>query len=133
MLNGNRIAGNDSNIYKPVQTGSYKVSVTDNNGCRNISDSFNLVVLAVADITVGNARLRYYPNPASTVLNIDVTNPVYNKLEAELYDISGKLLMRQLLNQRSNQLQVHQLPAGIYQLLIYNDHERTMVKVVVVK
>jgi uncharacterized delta-60 repeat protein len=133
MLNGNLIAGNDSNIYKPVQTGSYKVSVIDNNGCRNISDGFDLVVLAVADITVGNARLRYYPNPASTVLNIDVVNPVYNKLEARLYDITGKLLLTQLLNQRSNQLPVDKLPSGMYQLLIYNDQERMMVKVVVSK
>lgn len=132
-LNGNPIAGNDSNIYKPAQTGSYKVSVIDNNGCRSTSDSFNLVVLAVADITVGNARLRYYPNPASTVLNIDVVNPVYNKLEAKLYDITGKLLLTQLLNQRSNQLPVDKLPSGMYQLLIYNDHERMMVKVVVSK
>ncbi len=133
MLNGNLITGNDSNIYKPVQTGSYKVSVIDNNGCRNISDGFELVVLAVADITVGNARLRYYPNPASTVLNIDVVNPVYNKLEAKLYDITGKLLLTQLLNQRSNQLPVDKLPSGMYQLLIYNDQERMMVKVVVSK
>ena len=132
-LNGNLIAGIDSNIYKPVQTGSYNVSVIDNNGCRSNSDNFNLVVLAVADITVGNARLRYYPNPASTVLNIDVVNPVYNKLEAKLYDITGKLLLTQLLNQRSIQLPVDQLPSGMYQLLIYNDHERTMVKVVVAK
>lgn len=132
-LNGNLIAGIDSNIYKPVQTGSYNVSVIDNVGCRSISDNFNLVVLAVADITVGNARLRYYPNPASTVLNIDVVNPVYNKLEAKLYDITGKLLLTQLLNQRSNQLPVDKLPSGMYQLLIYNDHERMMVKVVVSK
>ena len=132
-LNGNLIAGIDTNIYKPVQTGSYNVSVIDHVGCRSISDNFNLVLLAVADITVGNARLRYYPNPASTVLNIDVLNPVYNKLEAKLYDITGKLLLTQLLNQRSNQLPVDKLPSGMYQLLIYNDHERMMLKVVVSK
>ncbi|HET6766580.1 MAG TPA: T9SS type A sorting domain-containing protein [Chitinophagaceae bacterium] len=133
MLNGNPIAGNDTNIYKPSQTGWYKVAVTNNNGCRTVSDSFNLVVLAVADITVGNARLRYYPNPAKTVLNIDVINPGNNKLEAELYDVTGRLVMKQILNQRSNQLQVDQLSSGLYQLLIYNDHEKMIVKVVVIK
>ena len=133
LLNGVLIAGSDSSIYKPVQTGSYKVSVIDNHACRSTSDSFNLVVLAVADITVGNARLRYYPNPAKIFLNIDVSNAVYNKLEAKLYDVTGKLLLKQLLNQSHNQLPVHRLPSGIYQLLIHNDHEKMMVKIIVIK
>ncbi|HEU5165977.1 MAG TPA: T9SS type A sorting domain-containing protein [Chitinophagaceae bacterium] len=132
-LNGALITGIDSNIYKPVTTGSYKVSVININGCRSTSDNFNLVVLAVADITVGDTKLRYYPNPARTVLNIDITNPFYSKLEAALYDITGKLLLKQSLNQNRNQLPVRQLPSGIYQLLIHNDHERIMLKVVVIK
>jgi uncharacterized delta-60 repeat protein len=57
-LNNNAIPGADSVIYKPVQTGLYKVQVTNTANCSNRSDSFNLVLLSTADITVGDAKLR---------------------------------------------------------------------------
>ena len=133
FLNGVAIAGIDSNNYKPSQTGIYKVIVTDNNGCKNTSDNYNLVALAVADITIGDAKLRYYPNPSQTFLNIDVSNPYYNKLVAEIYDLNGRLMQKQLLNQAHNQLPVHRLSSGLYQLVIYNNHERVTVKVMVIK
>ena len=133
LLNNIVIPGIDSSSYKPLQTGTYKVTVTDNNGCTNTSDNYNLVVLAVADITIGDVKLRYYPNPSQTFLNIDVSNPYYNKLVAELYDLNGKPAQQQLLNRSHNQLPVHRLSSGLYQLIISNNRERITVKVMVIK
>jgi uncharacterized delta-60 repeat protein len=133
LLNGSAIAGSDSDRHKPAQTGLYKVIVTDIVGCSNTSDSFNLVVLGVADITIGDAKLRCYPNPVRTVLNVDVTNVRSNKLHAELYDVTGRFIKKQLLNQNNNQLPVQGLATGLYQLVIFNGREKTVLKVMVIK
>jgi hypothetical protein len=47
--------------------------------------------------------------------------------------MDGRLIQKQLLNRNDNQLPVQQLPAGVYQLLIYNRVEKVSVKVLVVK
>jgi len=132
-LNGTAIAGNDSVSYKPSQTGLYKVTVTDNFGCANTSDSFNLVILGVADIVLGEAKLRCYPNPVRTTINVDVSNARSNKLTAELFDVTGRIVQKRLLNQNKNQLPVQTLPPGLYQLVIYNKTEKTVVKIMVIK
>lgn len=131
LLNGVVIAGNNASVYKPLQSGIYKVTVTDINGCSNTSDSFNLVALAVSDIIVGNTKLRYYPNPAQTFLNIDVSNPYYSRIIAELYDASGRLIQKKTLNQTNNQLPVDHLPMGLYKLVIHNGREKIAVKVMI--
>jgi hypothetical protein len=133
LLNGSAIAGSDSDRHKPAQTGLYKVTVTDLAGCSNTSDSFNLVVLGVADITIGDAKLRCYPNPVHTVLNVDVTNVRSNNLHLELYDVTGRFIKKQLLNQNNNRLPVQGLSTGLYQLVIYNGREKTVLKVMVLK
>ena len=132
FFNDSAITGSDSNSYRPTQIGRYKVKVADIVGCSNTSETFNFLVLGVADIIVGNAKLRWYPNPTRTVLNIDIINVRSNKLHAELYDVTGRFIKKQLLNKNNNQLSVQGLTAGLYQLLIYNGREKTVVKVMVI-
>ncbi len=91
------------------------------------------MVTAVADITIGDANLRYYPNPVKTMLHIDVVNIRGRKLAAELYDLTGRLIQKQLLNQTHNQMPVQQLPTGVYQLVIYNNVEKNSIKILVIK
>ena len=133
LLNNIVIAGVDSNVYKPVQPGLYKVIVTDNAGCSTASDVFNLVVVAVNTVAIGDASLKYYPNPAQTVLHIDVISNRSRKLTADLYDNTGKLMQKQSLNQTNNKIPVQNLPTGVYQLVIYNTTEKTVLKILVIR
>ncbi|HET6765815.1 MAG TPA: T9SS type A sorting domain-containing protein [Chitinophagaceae bacterium] len=129
-LNNNLLAGVDTNVYRPTQTGTYKVVVTGNNNCINTSDSFVLRVLAVAEITIGDAKLRYYPNPVQSVLNIEINNSNPDKLEATIYDALGKLVHKQALLQGHNQLAMQMLPMGFYQLVIHNKVKSVAVKLI---
>jgi uncharacterized delta-60 repeat protein len=132
FLNDTAITSGDSNVYKPTQIGRYKVSITDIMGCTNVSEPFDFVVLGVADINVGDAKLRWYPNPVHSLLNVDLINVRSNKLHAELYDVTGRFIKKQLLNKNNNQLNVQGLITGLYQLVIYNGQEKTVVKVMIV-
>ena len=132
-FNNALIFGDSLPTHKPVVAGSYRVKVTDRGNCSNVSDSFLLVVTDVADIIIGDSKLRYYPNPAQTEFFVDIKNMLRGKFEAELYDVSGRLIKKQALNQTHNKISVHQLPAGLYQLIIQNGQEKVSVKLMLVK
>jgi uncharacterized delta-60 repeat protein len=127
------IPGASGNTYTPAQAGLYKVQVTNADNCSNTSDPFNLVALGTSDITVGDTKLRFYPNPAQTEFYVDISQPSGKKIKVELYDLNGKLLQKQSLSQSHNEIAVHMLPAGIYQLVIYNNKEKAVRKIVVIK
>ena len=129
-LNNNLLTGVDTNVYRPTQTGTYKVVVTGSNNCMNTSDSFVLRVLAVAEITIGDSKLRYYPNPVQSVLHIEINNSYRNKLEAKVYDALGKLVHKQALFQGKNQVAMQMLPTGFYQLVIHNNVKSVAVKLI---
>jgi uncharacterized delta-60 repeat protein len=132
FFNDTAIISGDSNVYKPTQIGRYKVKITDIVGCSNTSEPFDFVVLGVTDVIVGDAKLRWYPNPAHSLLNVDLINVRNNKLHAELYDVTGRFIKKQLLNKNNNQLTVQGLTTGLYQLIIYNGREKTVVKVMII-
>jgi uncharacterized delta-60 repeat protein len=133
--NDTAIAGAVANFYTPgdSQFGFFKVVVTDNNGCSSTSEKLPFFVTAVTDIAIGDARMHFYPNPARSVLNVDVAHTGRNKLEAELFDLSGRLVQRKLLNQVHNQFRVDGISSGLYQLVIYNGTEKFATKIAVIK
>jgi hypothetical protein len=50
----------------------------------------------VARPVVDEYKVKVYPNPFSDIMNIDFNNPSpANKITAELYDLTGRLVMRQ--------------------------------------
>lgn len=127
------INGATSDTYTPVQLGEYKVTVGDANNCTNTSDIFHHEVTGVRDIPIADTRLRYYPNPARTVLNIDVSQVSGRKVIAELYDLAGRKLTQQLLKQGQNLLPVQGYSSGLYQLIIRVGSEKISLKVIVIR
>jgi len=132
-LNGTAILGSDTSSFKPSQTGAYQVVVTNNEGCTNTSDYFPHLILASKEISLGKIKLSYYPNPVHNMLNIDMLEFNGQKLTAELYELNGKIVHRQILNQFSNQLPTHHLAPGIYQLHLKSMSESRSTKIMVVK
>jgi len=132
--NGEMISGATGQSYSPGSNiGLFKVRVTDSRGCSNFSSEFNMVVTDVADITIGDSKLRYYPNPSSSVLYIDLSRQSINKLSAEIYDMSGKLVRSQNLQPGHNEIPLMGINSGMYGLVINSGKEKTVRKIVVAK
>jgi uncharacterized delta-60 repeat protein len=132
--NGEEIPGATSRSYNPGSNiGMFKVRIVDGHGCNNFSYEFNMVVTNVADITVGDSKLRFYPNPSSSVLNIDLTQPSGKKLAAEIYDLSGRLIKSQALDNGHNEILLTGIFTGMYGLVIKSGKDKTVRKLIVVK
>jgi len=135
MLNGVPIPAATTTNYAPPSStfGMYNVKVTDAFNCSNISDQLPYVVLGAADITIGDTRLRYYPNPTTKTLYLEIAQQTNKKLVAELYDFTGRLLQTQTLTHGHNEISVAGLTTGLYGLVINNGKEKTVRKLMVIK
>lgn len=59
-----------------------------------------------------HSKLNVYPNPASNQVNIEVLTNEISTLE--VYDVSGKFLFTQILNNKTNTINIENLTSGIY-------------------
>lgn len=66
---------------------------------------------------VDDYKVKVYPNPFSDIMNIDFNNPSpANKVTAEVYDLTGRLVMRQHYNSMpagQNTLRVNSIRSGM--------------------
>ncbi|MFA5782356.1 MAG: SBBP repeat-containing protein, partial [Bacteroidales bacterium] len=62
-LNGNPINGATGQMYAPLVSGMYSVTVANANGCSATSDTISVVVTGLSDLS-DNKNIYIYPNPA---------------------------------------------------------------------
>ena len=96
----------------------------------NLDDTNVNVVVGVDEHTLPE-WLTVYPSPALDVIHISLLKEM--KTAVKLYDITGRLIEKNLFSQKNNLLDVSNLPAGIYHLNISAEGKNYDVKVVVGK
>ena len=104
-----------------LEPGAYILIVTDAKGCTYQTDAIlidettNSIDLAVDE------NLRIYPNPVNDNLNINYSGEMV-PVQLGVYSSIGKLFLKKsLLLTAATTMDVHQLPAGIYYLVLMTD------------
>jgi hypothetical protein len=96
--------------------GSYKVAVTDTNGCQSMSIAYVLTgwtgPTAVTDIDAPGVRI--YPSPASDYVNIDCNVNV----RAVISSMDGKVLINQ---PDAKRISLHNLANAVYIISLYTN------------
>lgn len=108
--NGVMITGATSSICDASIPGVYTVIVTDGNGCTGSAAYNNSVGIHDVNSTV---EVHIYPNPASSVLNIDA--PV--AVNVKVLTLDGKTTIE---TTATNLVDISNLSAGIYMVMVYN-------------
>ena len=134
LLNGSPISGATASTHKPLNTGDFKLRITDPNGCINVSDSFKLVVTAISNLVATPASniAMVYPNPASTQLVLEfATLPTIN-LNFQLVSPSGKVLSSTNGRNKVNVIDVSKLESGNYFIRVvgkkYDQVKKVLIK-----
>jgi len=109
------VTGATTNQLTTTDDGHYTVAVTDSNGCQNVSDEYIIDLLGVHNVTAGEINI--YPNPATAIVHI--TSPV--RLRAVISTVEGKVAMTV---ENAKDINVHELPDGVYLIMLYDDNER---------
>jgi len=94
-------------------------------GGQTAPSSHSFSTLGLEDDTLAN-ELSIYPNPASKFLNISA--PGLNIQALEMFDLLGKMV---LTTDKTDQIRVDKLPAGVYLLKVYAERGELTKKVIV--
>ena len=109
----------DGNSDAPVNAGEYNVVATIVDDNYEGSATGTLVITLVDGIFSSNSTyLEIYPNPASAVVKITNANSgdVLN-----MFDMNGRKVMNRILDADQIELDISELPVGIYSIMITNE------------
>lgn len=115
--NGNELSGN--NIPGPFTStaddGSITVRFTSDGGytAQGWVAAVECAALSVEDNNISG--LEIYPNPTSSVLNIDAQKEI---ISVKLNDVSGKSILNKKSNALKEKLNIKHLPRGVYVLTV---------------
>lgn len=131
-FSGNGVNG--SSFVSPTSTGNYAIAYTytDANGCSG-SDSLMLQVSECVGLSehAENSSVMLYPNPVNEVLILSVNSKETHQFE--IYDSSGRLVMKDVLRSERENLNVSQFSKGLYLLRLLNTNGETEAEFKVLK
>ncbi len=123
LLDAVPLSGASAYSYVPLMPGSYTVAVTDTNGCRYVSDVYNLYrlssglgnLLALAD------QVKVYPNPAGGIFRIDAPLPV----TVSVHSLDGREMLQQ---DETKTVDISRLADGMYLVRVVVQETGALIK-----
>lgn len=111
----NNITIDTSNSFNPTQTGIYTCIITDQNGCVNQSDPFNVTNTLISQIKHGN-EIKIYPNPFNNKTNIKLINSNEKIINISLFDINSNKIRDLVIEKEQNDITLEKgtLSKGLY-------------------
>ena len=128
LLANNPVSGANNSTYKPIVIGNYRVQVIDSNGCKNVSDSFTLVVTAVntPPTTPNNHIAKLFPNPATSEFIVQFSQIPLTTITIKLVNANGQIVKEINTNNQSTTIPLSNISTGNYFLkIIGKDYDQT--------
>ena len=98
-------------------TSYYRLKQTDNNG------TFTYSKTVAVSVPASDNELTAYPNPSTTILNLQIKDAATKKLTYSLYSIDGKLISQQPINNDLTVIPTSTLVNGIYLLQVKDNNK----------
>jgi hypothetical protein len=92
-----------------------------------VSDVTCTLLLGNTSFEVGN-NLKIYPNPTQNIVNIDLQD--LDNASVEVYDINGRQLFTQKLNNTTTAINIENLASGVYLFKVSSSQGTATIKVV---
>ncbi len=117
FLNGSALPNSNNQSYTFTENGSYTVEATGTNNCKTLSDSYEVTGVGIEELNQFDGNVSIYPNPASSVVHVDIELNEVNKMQIRVLDILGKTLYSSRIGSSLNanlNLDLESYPKGIY-------------------
>jgi hypothetical protein len=123
--NDSIILGASGSTYTADANGDYRVWVRSQSGCYTASDAFSYTWVSSDNIIAVN-NWSVYPNPANDLLKVNTEgeDAVYS-----LIDIQGRIIKTGVISLGMGEIEVKDLPAGVYQLTVNAGNRQGQFKV----
>jgi hypothetical protein len=130
-VNGNKINNATGRIYNATATGCYWTVATNlANGCSSISDT--ICVTGINRLSINPNLLSIYPNPTGGELFVNISPSVADVKDwnLQITDVLGRTVYNRLSLNYSNEIDLSNLPGGVYFITIINNSARAVYPVV---
>ncbi|MFC2086232.1 M6 family metalloprotease domain-containing protein [Bacteroidota bacterium] len=120
---GDGVTSNEQNHTHSYEiTGTYLVKLTITNHCGEDSDSINISVVVddIADLSIENSIL-IYPNPNSGNFTINLNSSGILISCIDIYDLSGKIIYSEKPVNKTSEIALQNIEAGIYTVKMSSD------------
>lgn len=128
-------ATSSSPKIKPGKPGTYKVIVTDQFGCSKTSNTINITVTSVVNVSAREIKLVVSPNPNDGVFNLSFEVTTRADLSIDLLSSSGQRVYNSAIpdftGKYSKQLSIGRVSTGFYILKIQHNKKTYVQKVLI--
>jgi hypothetical protein len=129
--NNANIANAITHKYYAKTAGSYKIKVTNSNGCTQISSAVNVSVPCRKESQdISNMDVSVTPNPSNDFFNLSVKPAGGEKITVTVYDITGREIKEVIQQVSPSEFIITGLLNGIYVAEIKQGSQRKIVRVV---
>jgi hypothetical protein len=128
LLNNSAVSGANSATYKPIAIGTYRIQVsTDSATCKNVSDSFVLVVTAIGTFNTPAGHIaKVLPNPASNQVSIQFGQTPAVSLTVQLINVEGKIVKTITTRSQTTNIALADVSSGHYFIkIIGKEYDQT--------
>jgi glucose/arabinose dehydrogenase len=117
------ISDANQSFYKILLNGSYKVEITDINGCKAMSDSLSVIITSVKNKNADLEKFSLYPNPANDNLIIDIRFNSNKKSTLKIINSIGQIMYSEILQGKDflKTISLQSFAKGLYQLSIFTE------------
>lgn len=127
--------GVSGNSFDPAVAGagSFTLSYayTNGAGCSATASKVIGVSLCTGIASIDAGEVLIYPNPATYQLSISLTADLVNVTTIELYDATGKLVIKEQAKESLTRLSLASLAGGIYNLRLVSTGNRELIRRIV--
>ncbi|MDQ3049707.1 MAG: T9SS type A sorting domain-containing protein [Bacteroidota bacterium] len=118
-LNGAILPGATGSFYIPLVNGNYSVTVSDVNGCENISIDYPMVNVSIGESTAFSFNV--FPNPSGGIFQVIFENENNTNSVITVFDPTGKEIFAGQTNEKMKIIDLSEVASGIYFLKIQQD------------
>lgn len=130
-LNNNPISGANDRVFEIANPGLYYVTVSDEN-CLFKSEA--TAVTSLNKDPLGD-NLNIYPNPSTGQFTVELANSISSSIHLTLFDLVGTTVYSEVHSKNSKQfktdIDLNNLPDGIYNISIIQGDQRSTKKIIV--
>jgi hypothetical protein len=111
----NFISGATLLNYTATTAGTYRVEVTNSNGCSKLSAGVTVTVPCREGVPIAiGIDVKVFPNPSSGDFTFEISNATKGLISINIYDMIGKLVFTEQILKPQFTIRNSQLSPGIY-------------------
>ena len=128
LFEGQEIAGANSFFFLAQETGNYSLLLTDQWGCKFISN--DIFFSSVSVYNLDKNKLSIYPNPASNYIDVLVPSSNSDFDFIQIFDMQGRLVYSQKLWQAKHRIDVSKIERGSYLIKVLSGKQELAKRII---